>query len=96
MMMVLSIRLSLIVVACSIHYVYLYKSTTESSSKKYFNRQQEELGAINGFVQEMTAGQKVEKIFNHEEIDFKQFCELNENFSDCFNRCTNICGNDDS
>ena len=49
-------------------------------SKKYFNRQQEELGKINGFVQEMTAGQKVEKVFNHEEKDFEEFCRLNENF----------------
>ena len=48
-------------------------------SKKYFNRQQAELGKINGFVQEMAEGQKVEKVFNHEEIDFNNFCELNEN-----------------
>jgi ATP-binding cassette, subfamily B, multidrug efflux pump len=41
---------------------------------------QEELGKINGFVQEMMAGQKVEKVFNHEEKDYRKFCEMNENF----------------
>ena len=49
-------------------------------SKKYFNRQQEELGKINGFVQEMAEGQKVEKVFNHEAKDYARFCELSENF----------------
>lgn len=49
-------------------------------SKKYFNRQQEELGKINGFVQEMMAGQKVEKVFNHEQKNFEKFCEMNESF----------------
>ena len=42
-------------------------------------RQQEEIGKINGFVEEMAAGQKVEKVFNHEKADFKKFCEMNEN-----------------
>lgn len=79
MMMVLNIRLSLIVIAC-LFIMFIFIKVNGKRSKKYFNRQQKELGAINGFVQEMTAGQKVEKIFNHEEIDFKQFCELNENF----------------
>lgn len=49
-------------------------------SKKYYHRQQQELGNINGFVQEMMAGQKVEKVFNHEKENFKEFCEMNERF----------------
>ena len=79
MMMVLSIRLSLIVVVFLI-VMFVVIRLNGKHSKKYFNRQQEELGKINGFVQEMTAGQKVEKVFNHEEKDFEEFCRLNENF----------------
>lgn len=79
MMMVLSIRLSMIVVIFLI-IMFIFIKYNGKHSKKYFNRQQEELGRINGFVQEMTAGQKVEKVFNHEEKDFEEFCRLNENF----------------
>lgn len=79
MMMVLSIRLSMIVVIFLI-IMFIFIKYNGKHSKKYFNRQQEELGKINGFVQELTAGQKVEKVFNHEEKDFEEFCRLNENF----------------
>lgn len=79
MMMVLSIRLSMIVVIFLI-IMFIFIKYNGKHSKRYFNRQQEELGKINGFVQEMTAGQKVEKVFNHEEKDFEEFCRLNETF----------------
>mgnify|MGYP005761669329 CR=1 FL=1 len=79
MMMVLSVRLSLIVIVF-LAIMFVFIKINGKHSKKYFNRQQEELGKINGFVQEMTAGQKVEKVFNHEEKDFEKFCEMNENF----------------
>ena len=51
-----------------------------NAKKKYYHRQQKELGNINGFVQEMMAGQKVEKVFNHEQKNFEKFCEMNESF----------------
>ena len=79
MMMVLSIRLSMIVVVFLI-IMFLFIKFNSKHSKKYFNRQQEELGKINGFVQEMMAGQKVEKVFNHEQKNFEKFCEMNESF----------------
>ncbi len=78
MMMVLSIQLSLIVIVFLI-IMFFFIRFNGKHSKKYFNRQQSELGKINGFVQEMAEGQKVEKVFNHEEIDFNNFCKLNEN-----------------
>ena len=78
MMMVLSIQLSLIVIVFLI-IMFCFIRFNGKHSKKYFNRQQAELGKINGFVQEMAEGQKVEKVFNHEEIDFNNFCKLNEN-----------------
>lgn len=79
MMMVLSIRLSLIVVVFLI-VMFVVIRLNGKHSKKYFNRQQEKLGKINGFVQEMAEGQKVEKVFNHEAKDYARFCELSENF----------------
>ncbi len=79
MMMVLSIRLSMIVVVFLV-IMFIFIKYNSKHSKKYFNKQQAELGKINGFVQEMTAGQKVSKVFNHEEKDFNQFCEMNESF----------------
>lgn len=79
MMMVLSIRLSMIVVVFLI-IMFLFIKFNSKHSKKYFNRQQEELGKINGFVQEMMAGQKVEKVFNHEQKNFEKFCEMKESF----------------
>ena len=79
MMMVLSVRLSLIVIVFLV-LMFIFIKMNGKQSKKYFNRQQAELGRINGFVQEMMAGQKVEKVFNHEKENFKEFCEMNERF----------------
>ena len=79
MMMVLSVRLSIIVIVFLVIMFFFIKFNSKHS-KKYFNRQQEELGKINGFVQEMMAGQKVEKVFNHEQKNFEKFCEMNESF----------------
>ena len=47
-------------------------------SAKYFIGQQRALGATNGYIEEMIAGQKVIKVFNHEEESKKGFDELNE------------------
>ena len=77
MMLVLSVRLTLIVVVFLLLMAAFIKFNG-SRSRKYFTRQQEEIGKINGFVEEMAAGQKLEKVFNHEKVDFKKFCELNE------------------
>ena len=45
---------------------------------KYFVGQQRSLGALNGFVEEMITGQKVVKVFNHEEKNKEDFDKLNE------------------
>ena len=44
---------------------------------KYFIGQQRSLGTLNGYIEEMITGQKVVKIFNHEEICKNEFDELN-------------------
>ena len=45
---------------------------------KYFIGQQQSLGAVNGYIEEMINGQRVVKIFNHEEACKKEFDALNE------------------
>ena len=49
-----------------------------SSAAKYFVGQQRSLGAINGYVEEMISGQKVIKVFNHENTCKEEFDQLNE------------------
>lgn len=78
MMMVLSVRLTLIVVAF-LFLMFLFIKYNGRRSKEFYNRQQKELGRLNGFVQEMMAGQKVEKVFNHEAQNYGKFCTMNEN-----------------
>ena len=48
------------------------------SSAKFFIGQQQSLGALNGFVEEMVNGQKVVKVFTHEDACKEQFDKLNE------------------
>lgn len=79
MMMVLSARLTMIVIVFLV-FMFIFIKYNGKRSKKYYHKQQKELGNINGFVQEMMAGQKVEKIFNHEKKNFEKFCEMNERF----------------
>ena len=77
MMMVLSVRLSLIVLVFLV-LMGIFIKYNGKKSRKYFTRQQENLGKLNGFIEEMVAGQKVEKVFNHESANFETFCRLNE------------------
>ena len=49
-----------------------------SKASKYFVGQQRSLGAVNGFVEEMIHGQKVVKVFNHEQACKESFDKLNE------------------
>ena len=48
------------------------------ASGKYFVSQQKNLGAVNGFVEEMMKGLKVVKVFSHEKANQEQFDHLNE------------------
>ena len=47
-------------------------------SAKFFIGQQKSLGAVNGYIEEMISGQKVVKVFNHEEVAKEEFDKLNE------------------
>ena len=57
--------------------VYVTKYLAGKSGK-YFIGQQQSLGAVNGYIEEMITGQRVVKIFNHEDICEKEFDALNE------------------
>ena len=52
-------------------------------SGAYFSRQQKALGVVNGYIEEMMEGQKVVKVFCHEEKSLEQFKELNEELRVC-------------
>lgn len=77
MIVILSFHLSLIVLGC-MALMFLFIRFNGKRSRKYFMQQQKYLGEINGFIEEMVAGQKVEKVFNHEKKDFEEFCRRNE------------------
>lgn len=51
-------------------------------TRKYFGRQQESLGAVNGYIEEIITGQKVVKVFNHEEEAKTDFDKLNKELRD--------------
>lgn len=56
--------------------------TITSKSAKYFLKQQYALGKVNGYIEEMLNGQKVIKVFTHEEEAKKDFDKLNEQLNE--------------
>lgn len=51
-------------------------------SGRFFGAQQRDLGAVNGYIEEMMHGQKVVKIFNHEQVVMKEFDALNDSLQE--------------
>lgn len=60
--------------------------TAAGNSGKYFVQQQKNLGAVNGFIEEMMEGQKVVKVFCHEEENKAKFKELNDSLRESADR----------
>ncbi|MBQ3133464.1 MAG: ABC transporter ATP-binding protein [Clostridia bacterium] len=52
------------------------------ASSKYYSGQQSALGAVNGYIEEYVTGQKVVKVFNHEETCVEEFDSLNDDLRD--------------
>jgi len=52
------------------------------ASKKYYSGQQKALGAVNGYIEETVSGQKVIKVFNHEQTCIEEFSVLNDDLRD--------------
>ena len=77
MLFILNWRLTLVVVVCYI-VMFLYIRFSGKRSKAYYRKQQARLGDLDGYIEEMTAGQKVVKVFNHEEENLRRFREKNK------------------
>ena len=58
--------------------MFLYVRFSGRRSKAYYKKQQDCLGELDGYIEEMMAGQKVVKVFNHEEESLRAFREKNE------------------
>ncbi len=91
-MIVLSWPLTLLTVIMSVIMMYTTRKLGNISAS-HFRRQQQSLGELNGFVEEMLTGQKVVKTFCHEESAIEQFSRLNDQLRDSAcnaNRVANI------
>lgn len=76
-MLSLSWQMTLIVIAMVFVMVFITK-TVGKKSAHYFKKQQETLGTVNGYIEEIIEGQKVVKVFNHEDEVISHFGDINE------------------
>ena len=77
MLFILNWRLTLVVAVCYV-VMFLYIRYSGRRSKVYYQKQQSFLGDLDGYIEEMVAGQKVVKVFNHEGENLRGFREKNE------------------
>ncbi len=80
-MLILSVPLTLLIVLMVLCMVYVVRFIGGRSGM-YFIRQQKSLGALNGYIEEMMEGQKVVKVFCHEEESKEKFYRLNDELFD--------------
>ncbi len=80
-MIVLSIPLT-ILMFCGVFVMLKVSGKIGGNSAKYFVKQQQALGATNGYIEEMMDGQKVIKVFCHEEQAVDEFNRLNDQLFD--------------
>jgi ATP-binding cassette subfamily B protein len=93
-MLMLNIPLTCLTIFVVVIMLFATKKVAGLSSR-YFVAQQKSLGELNGYIEEMMEGQKVVKVFCHEEKSKEQFNGLNENlFNSAFNanQFSNIIG----
>ena len=76
-MIATNIYLTLVVLAMVVIMLFVARFFGKKSSE-YFIKQQKDIGTVNGYIEEMMSGQKVVKVFCHEEESKKKFDELNE------------------
>ena len=69
--------LTLVIVICYV-VMFLYIRFSGKRSKAYYNKQQASLGELDGYIEEMMAGQKVVQVFNHETAVLDAFRQKNE------------------
>ena len=76
-MFVLDLPLTLVTLAM-IAVMLFTTSKLAAKSSTYFSRQQKDLGRVNGYIEEMMDGQKVVKVFCHEDKSLEQFRRIND------------------
>ncbi len=76
-MLTTNVYLTLVVIAMVVVMIFVSKYLGGNSSR-FFVKQQEDIGKIDGYIEEMMEGQKVVKVFNYEEESKNKFDELNE------------------
>ena len=76
-MVILSIPLTVVTMVMVGIMVFCSKKSAGQSGK-YFAKQQKDLGTVNGYIEEMMNGQKVVKVFCHEEENMQNFKKLND------------------
>ncbi|MGI6555651.1 MAG: ABC transporter ATP-binding protein [Bacillota bacterium] len=76
-MLALSLHLTAVVIVCVVFMLFVTRKVAGKSST-YFVKQQESLGKTNGYIEEMINGQKVVKVFCHEEEAKAKFDVLND------------------
>ena len=74
---ILNWKLSLIVTVCY-GIMFWYMKFSGAKSKVFYATQQQSLGELDGYIEEMVSGQKVVKVFNHEQASLQEFLEKNE------------------
>ena len=83
-MMTLDVPLTLITL-CMVAVMLFTTSRLSGKSGVYFGRQQRDIGAVNGYIEEMMEGQKVVKVFCHEEKTLEDFRRINNRLRDSAN-----------
>lgn len=90
-MVVLDIPLTVVSVLLVV-VMMLSLSAMSKRSAKYFVRQQKSLGVVNGYIEEMMAGQKVVKVFCHEEKSLEEFKKRNQELRESAYKASLIAG----
>ena len=80
-MIILDIPLTIVTVLMVLLMLKVSKKISNKSSI-YFSKQQQDLGTVNGYIEEMISGQKVVKVFCHEEESIEDFKKLNNQLRD--------------
>lgn len=88
-MIVLNIPLT-VVSLVMVGVVLFVTSKLSGLSGKYFVAQQKNIGAVNGFIEEMMEGQKVVKVFCHEQKSIEEFRKLNQELRESANYANRI------
>lgn len=88
-MLVLSVPLTIV---CVVMAALMVKTTTwlGTWSRGYFRTQQESLALVNGYIEEMMTGQKVVKVFCHEQQAISRFEQINEQLRSSANNANKI------